>query len=143
MNGEKFLLQLKSRLLIINPHPENYRNLKGALQDSENLKVSKETIMKKILPWFRRIAIAEGISFLVLLFIAMPLKYFAHQPMAVTIAGSIHGFLFITFIILAQEYKNASGKNMKWFVLAFIASILPFGTFVLDKSLKKEEQLLS
>ena len=98
--------------------------------------------MKKNLPWFRRIAIAEGISFLVLLLIAMPLKYFAHQPLAVTIAGSIHGILFISFIILALEYKSAAGKNIKWFALAFMASILPFGTFVLDKSLKKEEQVL-
>ncbi len=98
--------------------------------------------MKKILPWFRKVAIAEGFSFLALLFIAMPLKYFAHQPLAVTIAGSIHGVLFLTFMILALEYKTAAGKNIKWFASAFIASILPFGTFVLDKSLKKEDQAL-
>ena len=98
--------------------------------------------MKKTLLWFRRIAIAEGISFLVLLLIAMPLKYFAQQPLAVTIAGSIHGVLFITFMILALEYKSAAKKNIKWFASAFIASILPFGTFLLDKSLKKEEQAL-
>lgn len=94
---------------------------------------------KKLLHWFRRIAVAEGISFLVLLLIAMPLKYIAHLPVAVTIAGSIHGILFITFMILALEYKSAAAKNLKWFATAFIASILPFGTFVLDKSLKKEE----
>lgn len=98
---------------------------------------------KKLLHWFRRIAIAEGISFLVLLLIAMPLKYLAHLPIAVTIAGSIHGILFITFMILSLEYKSNAGKDLKWFTSAFVASILPFGTFVLDKSLKKEELALS
>lgn len=66
---------------------------------------------KKLLYWFRRIAISEGISFLVLLLIAMPLKYFAHLPKAVTIAGSIHGVLFISFMILALEYKSETGKT--------------------------------
>jgi integral membrane protein len=99
--------------------------------------------MKKTLNWFRRIAIAEGISFLVLLGIAMPLKYFAGIPIAVTIAGSIHGILFIAFLVLAWEVKNEPAvikwkKNFAWLGICFIASILPFGTFILDKSLKKE-----
>ena len=93
--------------------------------------------------WFRRIAIAEGISFLVLLGIAMPLKYFAGFPIAVTIAGSIHGILFIAFLVLAWEVKNEPvvlkwKKNFAWLAICFIASILPFGTFILDKSLNKE-----
>ncbi|MBK5270200.1 MAG: DUF3817 domain-containing protein [Bacteroidia bacterium] len=98
--------------------------------------------MKKTLHWFRRVAIAEGISFLTLLLIAMPLKYFAKMPLAVSIAGSIHGILFITFLVLAFEYKGETGKNLKWLATAFIASIVPFGTFILDKSLKKEELTL-
>jgi integral membrane protein len=96
----------------------------------------------KTLGWFRKIAIAEGISFLVLLGIAMPLKYFADMPMAVKITGYIHGFLFIGFVLLAWETKNNLNKNFSWFGLAFLASLLPFGTFVLDKHLKKEEKLL-
>ena len=51
--------------------------------------------MNKIFSWFRKIAIAEGVSFIILLFIAMPLKYFASLPIAVTITGGIHGLLFI------------------------------------------------
>jgi integral membrane protein len=97
--------------------------------------------------WFRIIAIAEGISFLVLLTIAMPLKYFAGLPIAVTIAGSLHGVLFIVFMVLAWEIKDepvVAGwkKNFSWIVLCFLAAILPFGTFVLDKSLKKEQERL-
>ncbi|MES1214757.1 MAG: DUF3817 domain-containing protein [Bacteroidota bacterium] len=97
---------------------------------------------KKLLQWFRKVAIAEGFSFLVLLLIAMPLKYLAQMPLAVTIAGSIHGVLFISFIVLAFEYKSEARKNLRWFATAFIASIIPFGTFVLDKNLKKEELAL-
>lgn len=97
---------------------------------------------QKIVQWFRRVAIAEGISFLVLLGIAMPLKYFADSPMAVKIVGYMHGFLFIAFVVLAWEAKNALNKGFIWFIGAFIASLLPFGTFVLDNKLKKEEKLM-
>jgi len=92
----------------------------------------------KTILWFRRIAIAEGISFLVLLGIAMPLKYFADMPMAVRITGMVHGILFVAFIVLAWETMNTLNKKFGWFIKAFIASIIPFGTFVLDKELKKE-----
>ena len=85
--------------------------------------------------WFRKIAIAEGISFLVVLFIAMPLKYFANSPMAVTIIGGSHGVLFVIFVALAWMVK----KDFVWFVKAFIASLLPFGTLVMDKQWKKEK----
>lgn len=95
--------------------------------------------MKKTFPWFRKAAIAEGISFLILLGIAMPLKYLAGLPVAVLIAGSIHGILFITFITLAWETKNNYNKSGGWIRKAFLASILPFGTIVMDKQWKKEE----
>jgi integral membrane protein len=99
--------------------------------------------MKNTLTWFSNVAIAEGISFLVLLLIAMPLKYFAHIPIAVTIVGSLHGILFIAFLVLAWEVKDLPAvakwkKNFAWLAICFVASILPFGTFILDKSLKKE-----
>ena len=98
---------------------------------------------KRTLHWFRIIAIAEGISFLVLLGIAMPLKYFAGLPAAVKICGYIHGFLFIAFVALAWNVKNELNKNIAWFAKALLASLLPFGTFVLDRSLKKEEILMN
>jgi integral membrane protein len=95
--------------------------------------------MRKTFTWFRKIAIAEGISFLVLLGVAMPLKYFAGIPIAVTIVGSIHGILFIVFLVLGWEVKNNLKKNIKWYAGCFLAAILPFGTFVLDQQLKKEQ----
>ena len=87
---------------------------------------------------FRLIAIAEGISFLVLLIIAMPLKYMANYPMAVTIVGGIHGFLFLAFIAMAWVVKNNFQKSWTWFAKAFFASIIPAGTLVMDREWKKE-----
>ena len=81
---------------------------------------------------------AEGVSFLLLLGVAMPLKYFAGMPMAVTIVGGLHGLLFVSFIILAYYVKDSYKKDGMWMLKAFIASILPFGTFVMDKQWKKE-----
>ena len=93
----------------------------------------------KTFSWFRKIAFAEGVSFLVLLLIAMPLKYFADMPMAVTIVGGLHGVLFIGFMVLAYLVKDEHKKNIGWLAKSFLASIIPFGTFVADKEWKKEE----
>ena len=95
--------------------------------------------MKKTFSWFRKVAFAEGVSFLVLLLIAMPLKYFANLPIAVTIVGGLHGALFVGFMVLAYLVKEEYKKNIGWVVKAFLASIIPFGTFVMDKEWKKEE----
>src|SRR5689334_6830342 len=95
--------------------------------------------MSKTYSWFRKIALAEGVSFLVLLLIAMPLKYMADYPKAVTIVGGLHGVLFIAFIIMAWEVKREFKTDWKWLGKAFLASIPPFGTFVLDKEWKRQE----
>ena len=99
--------------------------------------------MNKKLSWLRKTGIAEGISFLVLLGIAMPLKYIFKQPMAVTICGWAHGVLFVAFLFLAWEYKTDRNKSLKWFALAFIAALVPTGTFFFDKKLKEEEKISS
>lgn len=95
--------------------------------------------MKKLFSWFRKIAFAEGVSFLVLLFIAMPLKYMADMPMAVTFVGGLHGLLFVGLGVLAYLVKDEYNKNWLWVGKVFLASIIPFGTFVMDKDWKKEE----
>lgn len=87
---------------------------------------------------FRRIAIIEGISYLLLLFIAMPLKYFADQPLPVKYLGWVHGVLFVAFCVLLlgawTERKWSFGKA----TLAFISSLLPFGTFFFDREIRRE-----
>jgi integral membrane protein len=102
----------------------------------------KKEALIKLLHRFRMIAIAEGISFLILLLIAMPLKYIFDIPQAVKVFGWIHGALFVAFIYSSFEVFTSFKKDIFWLAKVFAASILPFGTFVLDKELKMEEQIL-
>jgi len=103
--------------------------------------MKKEDLIKQ-LRRFRMVAIAEGISFLILLLIAMPLKYMFDIPQAVKFFGWVHGALFVTFIYFAFEIFTSFKKDVLWLGKAFLASIMPFGTFVLDRELKMEEQIL-
>ncbi len=94
--------------------------------------------MKKTFTLFRKVAIAEGISFLLLLLVAMPLKYLAGEPLAVTVIGGLHGILFVAFIVLAILVKEQKNKSLGWLIKAFIASIIPFGTIIMDRKWKVE-----
>lgn len=84
---------------------------------------------------FKKVAVAEGISYLALLLIAMPLKYFAGMPLAVKYTGWAHGLLFVLYAALLlmcwMEYKWKFGKV----VLVFLASLLPFAPFIVEKRL--------
>ncbi len=94
--------------------------------------------MNPSLKRFMLIGTLEGISFLVLLGIAMPLKYFAGYPIAVMIAGSLHGLFFVLYLI---ALANVTFKNRWPFTLvmgALVASVLPFGPFVFDSYLKRK-----
>lgn len=86
---------------------------------------------------FRYVAIAEGISYIVLLGVAMPLKYAFDMPMAVKIVGWLHGILFIAYAIFGHLAASDQKWNIPFRVWAFGASLIPFGTFVLDWQLKK------
>ncbi|HMJ71327.1 MAG TPA: DUF3817 domain-containing protein [Cyclobacteriaceae bacterium] len=90
----------------------------------------------------RLIGIAEGISFLVLLLIAMPLKYKLGWPLAVKYVGWAHGLLFILYIVAVFAAIKAMNWGLKGVAVALIASLLPAGTFVLDKSLRRRENEL-
>ncbi len=61
------------------------------------------------------------------------------MPMAVTIVGGLHGVLFVAFAILAWEVKGDYKKSFGWLMKAGLASLLPFGTFYMDREWKKEE----
>ena len=87
----------------------------------------------------RVIGIAEGISLLVLLLIAMPLKYFAGKPEAVKYTGWIHGLLFVVFMAIVIYVFIEKNWPFKRVIFAFIAAFLPFGTFVFDKWLQKQD----
>jgi integral membrane protein len=85
---------------------------------------------------FLNIGMAEGVSFIVLLFIAMPLKYMANMPEAVKIVGMIHGVLFIMYAVVLVYVTNFYGWKIKIAIIAFLLSFLPFGTFLLKKLTK-------
>lgn len=84
------------------------------------------------------IGIAEGISYLVLLFISMPLKYIFKIPEPVKYNGWLHGVLFVLFAIAVIRVWILRKWPFRRAFIAGIASLIPFGTFVFDKSLKKE-----
>jgi len=86
----------------------------------------------------RIIGFLEGISYLVLLGIAMPLKYMLNLPQMVSVVGMAHGVLFVLFVIAVAHVMWAHRKSVLWGLGAFLASLVPFGTFVLDARLRKE-----
>ena len=94
------------------------------------------TLLKR----FRQVAVLEGISYILLIFIAMPLKYWADMPEAVKYTGWAHGVLFVLYaamlVMCWYRYKWPFGKA----ALIFIASLLPFAPFYVDRKLKADEQ---
>ncbi|RCR70755.1 DUF3817 domain-containing protein [Larkinella punicea] len=96
--------------------------------------------LKTPLSRFRFIGILEGISYLVLLGIAMPLKYWAGWPLAVKYVGWAHGVLFIAYLIALIAVAFDRRWSFVRVIVAFIASLVPFGTFWLEGRLKREEE---
>lgn len=94
--------------------------------------------MLKVLPFFRIIAVLEGVSYLLLLFIASPLKWFYDDPQYVKLLGMPHGILFMIYVVIAVLISS----DMKWTTrtlwIVLVASVLPFGTFYIDKKYLNE-----
>ncbi len=85
----------------------------------------------------RLIGIIEGISTLILFGIAMPLKYFADLPMAVTIVGMLHGLLFVALVVMFVIGRRVIPISKKLAAAGIAAAIIPFGPFVVDARLAK------
>ncbi len=90
-----------------------------------------------MLKLFKLIALLEGTSLLLLLGFAMPMKYFFQEPIFVKTIGMAHGLLFIAYLILAVMQKIAFNWSLKTLAIVSIASVLPFGTFYVDKKYLK------
>ena len=95
--------------------------------------------MSKLLPVFRIVALLEGVSYILLLFIASPIKWFYNDPQYVEILGMPHGILFIAYVVIAVIISS----DMKWSTrtlwIVLIASLIPFGTFYIDKKYLKQQ----
>ena len=82
---------------------------------------------------FRLISFLEGISYLLLLFVAVPIKYFQGDESYVKMLGMPHGILFIGYIVLAIIIQKKMKWNLKNLGIVSLASIVPFGTFYIYK----------
>lgn len=95
--------------------------------------IAPATMLKafRILGWF------EGASMLILLFIAMPMKYMMDIPLATRIVGSIHGALFVAYVAMALQMMTTFKWPLSTLVKSFIGAVLPFGTFVFERKYLK------
>ena len=94
----------------------------------------KRTVIQRL----RVLGTIEGVSFLVLLGIAMPLKYVYGHAHATFYPGLIHGILFLLYCAALAHAKTMLDRPLRWSVKFFIAALLPFGPFVMDRGLKRE-----
>ncbi len=92
--------------------------------------------MRLFVAW-RVSAITEGLSYLLLLLVAMPLKYIYGIAEAVRLVGAIHGGLFILFMALLIAVYLRGTMTLKQCAAAFVASLLPFGAFAFDAYIKQ------
>ena len=96
-------------------------------------------ILKTALGRLRFIGWWEGVSFLVLLGVAMPLKYFAGEPAAVRVVGMAHGVLFVLYVLAAIHAALEYNWSWKRTALVMLASILPAGPFIVDAKLLRSQ----
>ena len=83
----------------------------------------------------RLVSILEGLSLLVLLGIAMPLKYVLHRPEAVRIVGLIHGVLFVSYVLLLAQNAIEQRWPLRKVGLGLLLSVVPFGAFYAERRL--------
>jgi len=81
----------------------------------------------------------EGASYLILLGIAMPLKYWFAMPLAVRVVGMAHGLLFIAYCVVVWDAARVHGWEWRKSALFYLASLFPFGPFLVESRLTTEE----
>lgn len=81
----------------------------------------------------RRMGFVEGVSTLILFGIAMPLKYMADMPLAVRIAGSVHGLLFVCLVVMLMLATTKVPISKSLALVGMLAAVVPFGPFVFDR----------
>ena len=85
----------------------------------------------------RLTGMVEGLSFLILLFVAMPKKYIGGDPSWVSSVGMVHGVLFVVFCWMLLSVWSNEEWSLKQLALPFVASLIPFGPFLIDGRLKR------
>jgi len=96
--------------------------------------------MQTMVKWLRYTALAEGTSFLLLVGVAMPLKYFAGMPLAVKYTGWAHGGLFVLLCLLLLLVMLCARWSLGRGALVFAAALVPLGPFLLDRHMRRWEE---
>lgn len=81
---------------------------------------------------FRIIALLEGLSYILLLFVAVPVKYTLADPTYVKLLGMPHGILFVAYLGFAVYFKQEQNWSIKTLAIILLGSVIPFGTFYVD-----------
>lgn len=91
---------------------------------------------------FRKIAFLEGVSYVLLLINMLVVKNIDAEmgQSLVYPIGMAHGVLFVAYLIFAFLVMNRYGLGLKWLIIAFVMSVVPLGTFIMEKKWKKEEE---
>jgi integral membrane protein len=97
-------------------------------------------VLKTTIGRLRAVGMLEAASFLVLLFVGMPLKYMAESPLVVRVAGPVHGVLFLLFVVVLFQAKSERSWSLLRTGGFFVAALLPFGPFVVDGKLRREDE---
>lgn len=87
----------------------------------------------------RYIGLIEGVSSLLLFFVAMPLKYLNDMPQAVTAVGTMHGFLFILYMLALGQTLIQLKHSLGWAAKVIVAAVFPFGPFFIEADLRHEQ----
>ncbi len=97
-----------------------------------------ETLPTDTVRTLRLVGFVEGLSFLVLLFVAMPLKYALHQPLAVRVVGMLHGVLFVAFLLALTRTAVQRRWSLGDALSILVSGLLPFGFLLVERRLRRE-----
>lgn len=92
-----------------------------------------------LLTWYRVLAYATGVGLLLLVAVAMPLKYLAEQPTLVEVIGPIHDFLYAGYLLVAVGLWMRSKWNVAFLLGVLVAGTIPFLSFVAERKVVRRE----
>lgn len=92
-----------------------------------------------MIKFFKYLAIIEGYSFLVVLFITMPLKYLGGLLLPNKIVGMAHGVLFLSYVVVAIVVAQLLKWDFKKMLITLAMSVVPFGTFWMERAYLEPE----
>lgn len=108
--------------------------LKRSLRSYLAIIFAQKNILKKGIKLFKIISFLEAVSFIVLLCVAMPLKYIWDMPQLVQVVGMAHGVLFILYIVFAIYAWQVLHWSFKKLSIAIVCSVVPFGPFYVERN---------